>query len=247
MVKHRWGFAGLLGGVLGSVLGYSLASPRSQIVGRTTWHGPRNRREIALTFDNGPSPEGTPRILDLLEFERVPATFFVLGNAVEEHPDLARQIAQAGHQIGNHGYTHRNLLWAGLNATVQQMNRGYRAIESVCNVQPTLYRPAYGTRNFFMPHLLEMRGWQMVHWSASARDAGVNGTRNLGGWLPQVSGGDILLWHDGPRSAGRDPRRTTIAALSQVIPYLRDRGFKFVTLDQMLRTGDQSHTSADAA
>ena len=94
-MRNRWWFAGSVGGAIGSLIGYALASPRAQLIGRTMWHGPRSRREIALTFDNGPSPEGTGQILDLLAREDVRATFFMLGASVEKHPDLARAVVGA--------------------------------------------------------------------------------------------------------------------------------------------------------
>lgn len=233
-MKSRWWLAGAIGGILGSLLGYALASPRAQIFGRTLWHGPRNRREIALTFDNGPSPGGTERILELLRYEGVKATFFVLGRAVETYPDLARAIVDEGHLISNHGYSHRNLLWASKHDTARQMDRCYHAIESICGVVPTLYRPAFGTRNLFMAGLLKQRGWQMVHWSSNAGDWRTHGARKLQRWIPDIENGDILLWHDGTRNATKVPRTVTINALTQVIPFLRDRGFKFVTVDRML-------------
>ncbi len=233
-MKYRWWYAGALGGALGAFFGYALASPRSQIIGSSVWHGPRDRREIALTFDNGPSPDGTERILDLLRSENVKATFFVLGRATEAYPHLARAIVNEGHQIGNHGYTHKSLLWAGPSTTAQQLDRGYRAIESACGVGPTIYRPAFGSRNFFMPRLLRQRGWKLVQWAVSSGDWRVHGARKLTNWVRDIRNGDILLWHDGVRSEITTPRTVTVAALSQVIPFLRDRGFSFVTIDQML-------------
>lgn len=235
VVKYRWWIAGALGGAIGAFLGYALVSPRAQIVGTSIWHGPRNRREIALTFDNGPSPDGTERVLELLRSEGVKATFFLLGRATEAYPHLAQAIVNDGHQIGNHGYTHKNLLWACAKTTAQQLDRGYHAIEAACGVGPTIYRPAYGTRNFFMPKLLRQRGWKLIHWAASAGDWRVHGARKLTGWLPHVRNGDILLWHDGLRHEITTPRTVTIAALSQVIPFLRERGFTFVTVDHLLR------------
>ncbi len=233
-MRNRWWFAGSVGGAIGSLIGYALASPRAQLIGRTMWHGPRSRREIALTFDNGPSPEGTGQILDLLAREDVRATFFMLGASVEKHPDLARAVVEAGHLVGNHGYTHRNLMWARSQATANQLDRGYRAIESTCGVGPRLYRPAFGARSFSMPGLLRKRGWRMVHWTSSAGDWRLNSARNLTSWVPAVRNGDILLWHDGVRRQAMSPRTVTIAALSQVIPFLRNRGFEFVTVEDML-------------
>ena len=229
-----WWLAGLLGGLAGGAVAYALGSPRSTLVGKTTWHGPRDKRQIALTFDNGPSPRGTEEILNLLRHEGVPATFFLLGRQVEQYPSLARAIISEGHLIGNHGYTHRNIGWAGPGATARELDRGYRAIESICGVAPTLYRPPYGIRNFFLPGLLRQRGWEMIHWSRSTGDWRRHGARPIDNWVNRVENGDILLWHDGGPRGAIYPRTVTIAALSQVIPYLRRRGFEFVPVSAFL-------------
>jgi len=233
--RHPWWLVGLAGGfAVGGFLAYSFASPRSQVVGRTVWRGSRDRRRVALTFDNGPSPKGTEAILDVLRQEGVQATFFLLGRQAEACPDLARAIAAEGHLIGNHGYSHRNLLWLGPGGTARQLDRGYRAIEAACGVGPTLFRPAFGTRNLFLPSLLAERGWQMVHWSRSTGDWRRHGARRIDGWVNRVQGGDILLWHDGGPRGVAYPRTVTIAALSQVIPFLREKGFEFVSVAEFL-------------
>jgi peptidoglycan-N-acetylglucosamine deacetylase len=232
--SRHWWIAGLVGGVVGGLMSYALGAPRSQVIGRTIWRGPRDRRQIALTFDNGPSPKGTEGVLDLLRQEGVTATFFLLGRQVEAYPALARAIVAEGHLIGNHGYTHRNLAWAGPEATANELDRGYRAIESVCGVAPMLFRPPYGTRNFFLPSLISQRGWQMVHWSRSTGDWRRHGARPIDNWVNQVRNGDILLWHDGGPRGSIYPRTVTIAALSQVIPFLRRRGFAFVPVNAFL-------------
>lgn len=233
-IRHPWWLAGIVGGLAGGLIGYAVASPRSQLLGRTVWRGPRDRKQVALTFDNGPSPQGTELILDILRREGVPATFFLLGKSVQKYPDLARAIADEGHVIGNHGFTHRSLFWLGPDATAREIDRGFHAIATTCDVLPRLFRPAYGVRNFFLADLLERRGWQMVHWSRSAGDWRQHGARRLDSWIHRVEGGDILLWHDGTRYSRVYPRTVTVAALSQVIPYLRDKGFQFVTVDRFI-------------
>ena len=85
-----------------------------------------------------------------------------------------------------------------------------------------------------MPGLLRKRGWRMVHWTSSAGDWRLNSARSLTSWVPAVRNGDILLWHDGVPRQAMSPRTVTIAALSQVIPFLRNRGFEFVTVEDML-------------
>lgn len=233
-VRHPWWLAAAVGGIAGGVLGYAIGAPHAQLIGRTVWHGPRSRKQVALTFDNGPSPQGTEVILDILRHEHVRATFFLLGAAAERYPDLARAIAQEGHTIGNHGFAHRSLSWLGPEATAREIDRGFHAIATVCDVAPTLFRPPYGMRNLFLPRLLERRGWQMVHWSRSAGDWRQHGARRLDAWVHRVRGGDILLWHDGTRYNRIYPRTVTAAALSQVIPYLRSKGFEFVTVDRFV-------------
>lgn len=233
-IRRPWWLLSIIAGMAGGALVYAVGSPRAQLLGRTVWHGPRNRRQIALTFDNGPSPRGTEIILDVLRREEITATFFLLGKSAERYPDLARAIAGEGHLIGNHGYSHRNLLWLGPKGTAQEIDRGYHTIATICDISPALFRPPYGVRNLFLPALLERRGWRMVHWSRSAGDWRQHGARRLDSWVNRVQGGDIVLFHDGTRHNRIYPRTVTVAALSQVIPYLRDKGFEFVPVDRFM-------------
>ena len=111
---------------------------------------------VALTFDDGPHPEGTPAVLDALEAADAKATFFLCGEQVERHPSLAAEIAAAGHVVAIHGYRHRNMLRLAPRTFVDDLERGIAAIEDAVGRRPEIYRPPYGI--FSYPGMVEVRG-----------------------------------------------------------------------------------------
>ncbi|HEU4566211.1 MAG TPA: polysaccharide deacetylase family protein [Gemmatimonadaceae bacterium] len=192
---------------------------------------PAGERSVALTFDDGPNPGATPRILETLRREGVPATFFVLGRHAERWPELVRQAVEDGHAVGNHGWAHRKLHRRGPAYVRHDLARGAAAIERACGVRPRLFRAPHGFRNPWVARAAARLGERTVGWSLGVWDSDRPGAeaiaeRVLRGTRP----GSIVLLHDGD---GYDPdgdRMQTALALPLIIAGLRERGYVFRAL-----------------
>jgi peptidoglycan/xylan/chitin deacetylase (PgdA/CDA1 family) len=181
---------------------------------------------VALTFDDGPDPVDTPRLLDLLREKGVKATFFVVGKRADQHPEIVRRAWAEGHLVGNHTWSHYSLFcfltpWR-LRAEIE---RGTECIRRICGSRPRLFRSPVGLRHPLLGPYLKDAGLEYVSWSIRTRDTlTANSSVLAQRILSKAAGGDIILLHDHLR-AGAD---VMLAALTQVIDDLRKRGFEFV-------------------
>jgi peptidoglycan-N-acetylglucosamine deacetylase len=174
---------------------------------------------IALTFDDGPHFRGTAAVLDVLAQHGCAATFFLVGEQVEREPELAAEIAAAGHEVAIHGYSHRLLLRCTPHSLREDFLRAHDVIARATGRDPTLYRPPYGV--FSGPALLLVRrlGWRPLLWSRWGRDWTAHATPE--GIAARVSrglrGGDVVLLHDADHYSAADSWRRTAAALPLVL------------------------------
>jgi peptidoglycan/xylan/chitin deacetylase (PgdA/CDA1 family) len=191
---------------------------------------------IALTFDDGPDPRFTPRILEILAEKKVLATFFVVGRRVRGNEALVKRIDGAGHLLGNHSDGHGLFfhfrLWGALRAEIRACNQ---AIAQAIGKEPLLFRSPQGFKNPALGDVLrKLRmpaiAWQVRGLDALRCDASQIITRIVSGVRP----GGIVLLHDGAGLMGNDDRAPTIAALPELIERLRAAGFTFVRLDALL-------------
>ena len=137
---------------------------------QTDSHGSRDRRVVALTFDDGPDPERTPALLDTLRALEVPATFFLLGNKVDAHPELAARIARDGHEIGNHTYSHPYLPLEAIAHGRAELAATDAAIERATGITPALARPPYGGRSPRNVRAIQRAGKRVVLWDVNSFD-----------------------------------------------------------------------------
>jgi len=223
--------------IAGGVFCRAVFAPRSQICGRTLFRGPKSDApRIALTFDDGPHPEATPRILDILREHRVPAAFFVVGDHGAVHGDLIRRAHAEGHLIGNHSMSHAyNGLFGRKRYWRRQIEGAADVIQSAIGVRSALFRPPMGFKTFHVTKIARWTGHATVTWSCSGRD-GVRTSRDriVQRLAPRVRARDIVLLHDGavpPISRNID---ATIAALPDLILSWRARGLRIVRLDDLL-------------
>lgn len=177
---------------------------------------------IALTFDDGPHPENTPRILDILDIGGVTATFFVQGRIAEKYPALVREVSARGHQIGNHGYSHLDARQSRLQAYIEETKRTQALLHDILGRKPDkIFRPPYG--NITGPSFLALawQGFRFVFWSVDSRDSFIREPAALTAYLAslKITGGDILLFHE--------DYAHTVSSLPQILQSLKDRSFGF--------------------
>jgi len=156
-------------GLSAGLYAYAGMWPTSQIFGATLQSG-SDPDEIALTYDDGPSPEHTPELLDILAAHNARATFFLVGNHVLRHPQLARRIVEAGHLIGNHTQTHPNLFFSSLDRVRLELDLCQRAIFDTTGITPAIFRPPFGGRRPDVLKAAREIGLTPVLWNVTARD-----------------------------------------------------------------------------
>jgi peptidoglycan-N-acetylglucosamine deacetylase len=214
---------------------YSWAAcvPSAQLFGRTI-RCTGNPGTIALTFDDGPNPAVTPGLLDLLDRHSARATFFLIGAHVRSCPELAREIADRGHTIGNHTDTHPALPLLSARRISEELARCDEAIHFATEQRPRWMRPPYGFRSPLLNGIIAKRkGAGVVMWSRFARDWKPQPSEPVVQRLRRVHGGDIVLLHDGDHRALGGDRRHTVEALAEWMPRWKDAGLRMVTLDEI--------------
>lgn len=253
-------FAALIALALIAFVGYELfEQPTNQIFGRTVTEGPTNERVVALTYDDGPNPPYTSRILDVLEREHVHATFFLVGRAVQAYPAVVRREVRDGDAIGNHTWDHPHLIVMRRSKVRASLGKTDAAIYSAVHEHPHLMRPPFGARDWIVMQVARKMGYTVVMWSVPlARDweyppAKVIAQRVL----PNVSDGSIIVLHDGNRgqlcaAQHLNPhvcdRRADIEATRIIIDRLKREGYRFVTVPQLIALGKTAtHTPAPGA
>lgn len=209
--------------------------PRNALFGQVLWRGREDSGCVALTFDDGPLPEGTGPILDILERERVAATFFVIGRRAREHPELLRRIHEGGHQVGNHSLDHdRAGLFRGWAYWRTQVEGCQDVISSVLGVRPALFRAPMGFKSPPLMEAVRERGMLVAGWSRRAGDGVNTRAESIVRRVSGVGGGEVVLLHDGRDHASGRMVGATIEALPRVIAEVRARGLRLVRLDTLL-------------
>jgi peptidoglycan-N-acetylglucosamine deacetylase len=209
-------------------------SPTSQFFGRTFVHAGRSRK-IALTFDDGPNDLHTLDLVETLDQHRVRATFFMIGQFVRERPGIAREVARAGHVIGNHTFTHPNLIFCSPAQVGLQLDDCERVLTDAVGEHSRLFRPPYGGR---LPHVLRAarkRSLATVMWSVSSQDWSLPTTDRIEEQVAgHIRGGDVVLMHDGGNHRLGTFRGHTVEAANTLIRRFKDEGFEFVTVPEMM-------------
>ena len=216
--------------------GYHTMSPQSQLYGRTFLRESPPSRRLALTFDDGPSDPATLRLLEVLERHQVRASFFMIGEHVSRLPEVARAVAKAGHEVANHTCTHPILTLHTQAATGSEIGRCEQILDQVVGPHSRLFRPPYGARRPAVLREVHARGLSPVMWSVAGKDWRTQSAATIqANIISAVRGGDVILLHDGTPAGAGDQRLGTVAATNQLIPVLKDKGYRFVTVGEMLR------------
>lgn len=200
--------------------------------------GSSKDKEVALTFDDGPSPEFTPRVLDILKKKQVKASFFLNGEMAKNYPDIVKRTALEGHDVGNHTYSHVNMILLSDEALAWEIDQGEKAVQAAMGTKPTLFRPPRGLFNGKVRRALISRGYRVVLWTVSSADWRPGSERFI---APRVrkglKPGAVILFHDGGaivKNKGGQ-REGTVSALPEVIDMIRDAGYRLVKVSELMR------------
>jgi peptidoglycan-N-acetylglucosamine deacetylase len=226
---------------------YGAAYPRAQLFGTTVCRT-NSARKLAITFDDGPNPSITPKLLDLLDRHKAKATFFLIGRYVRECPDLVQETVARGHEIGNHTELHPNLLWLNPTRVRVELRLCHDAIRGVIGTPPKWFRPPFGMRNPWVIPAARELGYRTVMWTLIPGDwqdkpaewliprmqpIADHAQRSLGNGSNAAAGtGDVLCLHDGAHRELNGDRSRTLAALEHWLPHWRDLGLEFVTIGE---------------
>ena len=195
--------------------------------------GPATGRRVALTFDDGPDPVWTPRVLDLLAAKRVSASFFLVGERAARAPEVVRRIAAEGHEVASHGWTHRSLWLLGPRATESHVARTHDLLADLAGAPPRHFRPAWGMVNAALFGALRRHGERLVFWSIQPEGLRpVAAERQARHVLERAHPGAIVDLHDAEGTPAAPER--LLGALPAMIEGLRDAGYELTTVAELL-------------
>jgi peptidoglycan/xylan/chitin deacetylase (PgdA/CDA1 family) len=189
---------------------------------------PGDEPRVAITFDDGPHPQGTPAVLEALAARGARATFFLVGEQVRRWPAVAAEVAAAGHTIALHGDRHRLQLRVPPSALARDLDRGHATIAEATGVAPVLYRPPYGIFSPAGLAIARRRGWTPLLWSRWGRDwrRRITPRRIAAKVTEELRAGDVLLLHDADHYSAPDSWRRTVAALPLVLDEIERLGLR---------------------
>lgn len=215
---------------------------------RSTWLGPNwtglppacvARDEIALTIDDGPDPDVTPQVLEMLDRCGIKASFFCIGDNAARYPDLCRNIVERGHTVENHSQRHRhNFSVLGLRGLRREIQAGQRTLSAITGCAPLFFRAPAGLRNIFLAPVLARLGLHLASWTRRGFDTNTADAALVCRRLTQgLKAGDILLLHDGHCAQTDTGVPVIIAVLPQLCEAAARAGLRFVTLPNALQSG----------
>lgn len=209
----------------------------------TFYHANVRDKVVALTFDDGPSSEWTPKILDALKEAKVRATFFMLGEHVTQHPEIARRITREGHEIGNHSYDHHVLIFYKTGELEKEIKDCEKAVQNAAGVTTRYFRPPKAWLSDTEKKTIINMGYKVVLWSLNSKDWVTFDDKYIIKFIERnIHSGDIILFHDSGGIFGVDggDRHETVKTIPDLVQRLQGRGYRFLTISELLQL-DQSH------
>jgi peptidoglycan/xylan/chitin deacetylase (PgdA/CDA1 family) len=243
-------FGYLAGGVCAaaaaSAAGYQSMAATGQWYGKTFIGLPHTSKKLALTYDDGPNDPHTLRLLEALAKHGVRATFFLIGRYVEQRRDIAREIVQSGHVVGNHTFTHPNLIFCSARQTRRELERCHQILTDAVGEHSRLFRPPFGGRRPATLQIARAVGLQPVMWNISGCDWRGKPAEYLERRIREkIRGGDVILLHDGSHAPFGADRSQTVIATDRLIAPCKAEGYQFVTIPEMMQqTAVSSQPSA---
>jgi len=232
-VNHRAAWMGLGAAAGGAAMAYAVRGKSSALFAPSVYRGVKTRPAIALTFDDGPS-ESTAELLEILERYRAPATFFQCGANVRRLKEVAREVALAGHEIGNHSDTHAYLFSLTAHRMFGELMQAQETIAEATGFRPRLFRAPYGARWFGLREAQRRLGLLGVMWTAIGGDWKGTHERVTALLGRSARSGAIFCLHDGRVLKPRPDIRVTFRAVESLLPMLIDKGYHFERVSDIL-------------
>jgi len=230
-------------GVLSTLFAYHGVNPRSWFYGKVLSNGNRNHPQIALTFDDGPNEPYTSQVLSILEQYKIKATFFIIGQNARRYPEICRRIVTTGNVIGNHSHNHHKSLCLRRSKTIaREIELAHQAIYECTGFEPKLFRPPHGFRTPWLMRTVRHLGYTVVTWDNMTGDwkADKSGEEIVRSIVQRAKPGSVIVLHDGRDSRPSYDRSQMLQALPFVIEPLKEKGFDFVTIPELLESDGES-------
>lgn len=223
-----WWYA-LLAIIYLNIQAYGASVLSAQFFLPVKFQGDTNSNKIAITFDDGPIPVMTEKILDILTTYKVPAAFFCIGNRVNDYPALTKRIHDSGHLIGNHSYWHGAMFdLQSPEKITKELKDTDSAIQKVINKKPNFFRPPFGVTNPMVAAAVKKGGYKTIGWSIRSFDTVTkNGSVLFERVTKSLKGGDVILFHDYSAS--------TLEILPAFLEHVTKAGLKIVRIDELLK------------
>ena len=205
----------------------------------TLYHVKVQDKVVALTFDDGPSPVWTPKILDELKKAGIKATFFMVGNHVERYPEVTRRVLAEGHEIGNHTYDHHVLLYYKMDELEKEIKGAETAIKNATGQTTVYFRPPKAWLTSAEKQKIKEMGYKIILWSLNSKDWVTFHDKQITSYiLRHIRPGDIILFHDsgGAISTEGGDRSQTVKTIPRLVKKLKEQGYRFVTISELLNS-----------
>jgi peptidoglycan/xylan/chitin deacetylase (PgdA/CDA1 family) len=227
-------------GAIAGTAGYQSMAPTGQWYGRTFIGLARGTKQIAFTYDDGPNDPHTFHLLEVLSRHEVKATFFLIGRFVQQRPDIAREIVNAGHIVGNHTFTHSSLIFKSEAEVRKEIADCRSALEDAIGQHSNLFRPPFGGRRPAVLRIVRELNLEPVMWNVTGYDWNAPPAAQIEAkCAKQIRGGDVILLHDGGhRGMGAD-RSQTVIATDHLISQYKQAFYEFPTIPKMMEQRSQ--------
>lgn len=232
LALHNFILLGAVVFVLFVVMGFGVAIPQLCLFGNFICRGSNLRKQVALTFDDGPDPKSTPRLIEFLRERKIPVTFFCVGKKVEANPELAAQILREGHLLENHSYTHSNFTNFYSSTRLQaELKTAQAAIEKATGKAPKFFRPPVGLSNPNTFRAAKKLNLRVIGWTIRSLDTAITDPQKIVARIIRgLQPGAIILLHD-----GNIPAEKLLATVKLLLDTLRRLGYEIVRLDELLK------------
>ena len=211
-----------------------IPAPVSGVAGQTDVAG--NGNYIALTFDDGPYPPYTDRLLDVLKEKKTHVTFFLVAEQAQKYPELVKRMVAEGHTVGLHAFRHRDFLKLAEEEKQQELSLGKKTLQEITGKEPLYWRPPHGFRDTSVMELARQEGLTVVNWSMTPRDwTGIDKQEIYDRVMNKTEDGAIVLLHDGDSPYYQASRQATVEAVALLIDSLREKGYHLVSLEEYVR------------